>query len=155
MTTEVQGVLFYTQEDIDAKVAELKFDNQRELALLTDNISNGIVDTLKGEVREGNMEKDYANALYREFCNNVGLVLKEINNAYSVTVSYEGTELAVFTDIEADSDDDAIEFVKDNMDISDIEVTLTLEFEGSTQYGSVSLSPYELELDFDYEAEEQ
>ena len=155
MTTEVQGVLFYTQEEMDAKTSDHTIKLVRELALQNDKTSNGIIEVLKSEIREGNIEKDYANALYREFCDNVGLVHKEITTTYTVTVSYQGTEVAKFGGVEASDEDDACDNVRDNMGTDDIEVTMTLSFNDDTEYGSVSLSSYELELDFDYEAEEE
>jgi hypothetical protein len=153
MTEMTQGVLLYTQEELDEKVAEGTRRLYAEIALYNTKTSEAIVNVLKSEINEGNIEKDYANALYDLFCDNAGLVRQDIKTTYSVTVSYRGNELATFAGIEASSEEEAIDVVQDDLVFDDIEVSMTLEHDGNTEYGSMTLSNWEFDLDFDYSAE--
>lgn len=158
MTEISQGVLFYTQEDIDNKVLEVQAESNRrvfqELALHNDKVSNSIVEVLKGEVREGNMEKDYANALYGAFVDNVGLVAKTITTTYDVTVYSFGNEVCTFHGVEADSEEEACDLVESDISLDDVEVNFSLEFNGDTNYGSVSMSSWDFDAELTFEAVE-
>lgn len=158
--TEIQGVLFYTQEDVDTKVSELETASNmrvvRELAMLNDKISDGIVSVLKGEVVEGNMTLEYANELYDKFCDNVGLVRKEITNTYEVTVYYEGNEVGTFSGVEARDEDSACEEVENNLDVDGITLTFQFSYNGDTNYAEIERSAYDFDTsDFSFEANEE
>ena len=152
MSTEIQGVLFYTEQEHNEAIAN---SNLSERNTVVSRISDNIVAVLKSEVSEGNLTLEYANTLYDNFCDMAGLTRQIITNTYTVTVSYNGSEVARFLGVVATDEDEACDNVRDNMSTDDIEVTMTLSFEDDTEYGTVSLSSYELDLDFDYEAEEE
>ena len=156
VTDPNQGVLFYTQDEVDSKLAEANKEMYRQVEVARTStktlIADAIAATLKDELREGTMDKDNVNELYARIAERADLPARTINNTYSVTVSYNGESIAEFSGIEADNEDSAVEEVENNMDV-EVEINFTLSYNNDTEYGSVSQSSYDFDLD--YEANEE
>jgi PDZ domain-containing secreted protein len=93
------------------------------------------------EVREGNMERDYATALYNTIAEKVGTsTVTSIGGLYTVEISYEGDVIMTLNDIEAESEDEACDKVSEDLSVDDVQITFTVSVNGD--YETVE-APYD------------
>lgn len=143
----------YTQEVMDANVQQTSL---RNVTNRVTQISNAIAFVLRGQVTEGNLEREYANDLYTMMADEAGLPNKTICGTYTVSVGYNGSTVATFRGIEANDEDDACDKVRDELEVDDPFVNITLGYDGNSEPAEISLSwGYDLDLSFDFEAEEE
>ena len=152
MSTEIQGVLFYTEQEHQEAIAT---SNLSERNTVVSRISDNIVAVLKSEVSEGNLTLEYANTLYDNFCDMAGLNRRNITNTYTVTVFYDGNEVAEFTGVEASDEDSACSEVEENLELDEVEIHFSLSYNGDYANNSVSLSPWDWDSDFSFVAVEE
>jgi hypothetical protein len=114
------------------------------------------LDWFKGEVRSGTMAKEDAEGIFNGLADSLGWdTVESITTLFTVTVDYDGETIAEFSDIEADDEDSACEEVEGNINIDDVEVTLQVSYNGSSQEGTVNRT-YEFDpSDLSFTATEQ
>lgn len=143
--------LFYTQEEVDAKLSEATqkatLNTLRELALQNERISDAIFRVMKDEA-DNTMTKESAQELYDRFHNEAGLVNKTIQSTYSVTVSVDDRVVGTFDGVEADDADDACDIVTEAVEA---EMTIELSYNGVTLTDTI----YGWNLNITAEAEEE
>lgn len=151
-----QVQMFYTQEEVDAKVSEIDVQRLVEVESIKDKTVNTISDNihqiLKDEVATYSLGKDYAQQLYDRFVAEAGLVAKRIASKYEVTVYCDGQTVATFSGIEADDEDSACAEVLDNLDVNSI-ITMTVSYDGQECEESIDYDSWN--LDFTAEAVEE
>ena len=160
MNTE--GQTLYTQQDLDEKSSELtrawtaEVDNANKRA--SGRLRQLALDWFKSEVRGGSMTKDDALGIFNGLADALGWdTVDNLSSLFTVKVSYQGDLVAVFEDIEADDDDNAIEEVSDNLSIDEVTITFDLEYNGFTQSAEARLSTRDFDPtgDLEFSAEEQ
>ena len=163
MFTTPDNVVLYTQEDIDTMKAEAQATAQAQFKAGTDygircttNDINAKVLAHFKDVASGAMDSDEVVEAYNDLARALGWdTVTTLNTLYTVTVEYDGYTIAEFSEVEANSEEDAISEVRTNIEIEDISVTFTLGFNGQTCEetipGSGSIDSY----DFEYSATEE
>lgn len=148
--------LFYTPEEVDAKVSEAKsqatLDTLRELAHQNIRTSTAIFEVMKEEA-DNTMTKADAQELYDKFVERAGLVAKQFTSKFTVSVSFEGAEIAQFEGIEAEDEDDAIAEVSDNIEIEAF-TRVQVTYDGTTDRVTVPLEQYEVDLQYNADEED-
>lgn len=143
--------LFYTQEEVDAKLSEATqlstLNKMRELALQNERISDAIFRVMKDEA-DNTMTKESAQELYDRFVNEAGLVARTIQSTYSVTVSVDDRVVGTFDGVEAEDADDACDIVTEAVEA---EMRLEISYNGVTLTDTI----YGWDLNITAEAEEE
>lgn len=153
--------LFYTQEEVDAKVSEAVTDGVQALHRANARVSSDLRDKaiawFKNEVREGNMIKEDALGIFNGLAGALGWnTVDSLTSTYSVTVMYDGTEIALFQEVEADDEDDACNKVLEDMNIESVTISFDIFYGGSNESGEVEISSWDLDNDrFTAEANEE
>jgi len=143
MITTPDGVVIYTEEDMQALRSELisvgaqKYEDGK--GVMHRILRGEALDWFKGEVRSGTMSKDDAVGIFNGLAGALGWTQVEtIATLFTVTVDYEGETIAEFSDIEADDEDSAVDEVESNFEVEDVEVSFTISYNGDTQTNSVN-----------------
>ena len=129
-----QQVLYYTQAEVDAKVAEalnnaLIKEQQSNRSLLA-SLEYKALDWFKSEVRNGSMTKEDALGIFNGLADALGWdTVDTIASTYLVTVTINDLEIGTFDGVEADDEDDAVAQVLENLDA---EATFEVSFNGQT-----------------------
>jgi hypothetical protein len=164
-TPEVQGqqVLFYTEDELQAKITEVvnrltethqndvTWQVVRERRNIHDNVYEA-VKSMRDEVDEESLV-----SMYNTIAERCGwLPIEAFTKLYSVSVCYQGTEVAVFTDVEAENEDDAQDKVLEDMNLDDVTISFDISYGNNSDSGEVSISSWDLDTDeFTAEAHEQ
>lgn len=159
MFTTPDGVELYTEEDMnvarEAQRTQFVAGTEYGVRATSNDLRDKAVEWFRGEVREGNMVQEDALGIYNGLAEALGWVtLDSLTMLYSVTVSYNGMNIAEFEDVEADDASSAEDEVRSNMNIDDVEVNFTLSYGDHSHDGSVNMT-YEWEDDFEFSASEQ
>ena len=132
------GMTVYTQDDIDNAVANATIRTKESTI---NSVCNDVKDIFKGEVRESNMERDYATALYNTIAQKVGgTTVTTIGATYTVEIVYEGETVMTLNGVEAEDEDDATEKVSNDISVDDVELRFTISY--GSDYETVE-SPYD------------
>ncbi len=136
MITTPDGVNIYTDSDVQEKVAEAKTIATDLANKYTSNrISNVVETTFKSEVREGNMEEDYAVGLYNNLASQLDWsTIDNLSVKYTAVVNFLGDELFTINDIEADDEESAKQSVWDDFNISNVRISFDVESQGEACY---------------------
>lgn len=139
--------MFYTQEEVDAKVSEAVTDGVQALHRATANVSTKLrdkaIEWFKGEVRGGSMDKDDALGIFNGLADAIGwATIDTISSTYAVTVSVDDKVIGTFEGVEADDEDDAVAIVTDEIEA---EMTIELSYNGTTL--SETFSGWDLSID--------
>ena len=153
------GVTLYTENDMDEarETQRTQFNVGVDFGTnaTKNDLRNRALDWFKSEVREGNMAKEDAEGIFNGLAEALGWdTVTSLNSLYTVSVSYNGTIIAEFEDIEADDASSAEDEVSSNMEVSDVEVKFMLNYNGQTARDSVNMT-YDWDDEFEYEATEQ
>lgn len=150
-----QGVLFYTHDEVEAKLAEANKELYAQVDIAKTSVrnicANAIAFVLKEELKAGTMAKEDVVELYERIASLADLPARAINSTYTVSVSYRNESIAEFSGIEAEDEDSAIEEVRDNLEV-EVEVNFTLTHDGHSEYGTVTEAygrAYEYDIDFE------
>jgi hypothetical protein len=153
----IQAPLFYTEEEVTAKVNEAvnkhsiealdALERNREIAInrTIENMQRNILTVLRATEL---VDRETAIALYNEIADYYGWVHASVLTQYEVEVTYSGNVIGTFT-VEAEDDDAAVDLVQSNMD-SEATMTVTLSHGDEEIEGEVYLSDWELTDHFEY-----
>lgn len=165
--TYTQEPLFYTAEDMVAKITEALNSAHQDADLrvqrakdnLNASIAERLVSLLKDRASDGYLDKSTAQDIYDVM--KVHFNWSEANltaNRYNVSVTYDGSLIAE-VEVEADDEDEACDTVRDDFILYNADVSLTFrdaegnEYEHELSGVEHELSEYQDNLDF--VAEEQ
>lgn len=145
--------LFYTQEEVDAKVSEVTRSWNDAVSNAYRNTSNDLrdraIEWFKSEVRGGSMAKDDALGIFNGLADALGWeLLDNLTSMYSVTVTVDDRVIGTFEGVEADDEQDACDKVTE-----ELEAEMTIE----VSYGRQTLTDtvYGWDLNVEAEAEEE
>jgi hypothetical protein len=97
------------------------------------------------------MDKDEVTESYNALARELGWnTVSTLNATFTVSINHNGTTIAQFMGVEADDCDSAEAEVRDNMEIEDVEMHFTINFNGETETNTSNIT-YEFdsyELDF-------
>ena len=154
------GVTLYTQLDMDEARETQRTQFNAGVDVGTNATKNDLrtkaLDWFKSEVREGTMAQDDALGIFNGLAEALGwATVTKIGSLYTVIVNYQGTTIAEFTDIEADSLSEAEDKVSSDLEVEDVEVSIQVSFNGETCSETVNMT-YEFDTDeLEFEASEQ
>ena len=136
MITTPDGVNIYTDQDVQEKVAEAKTTATDSANRYTNLRIAGVVETtFKSEVREGNMEEDYAVGLYNNLASQLDWsTIDNLSVKYTAVVNFLGDELFTINDIEADDEQSAEQSIWDDLNISNVRLSFDIEASGEGGY---------------------
>jgi hypothetical protein len=136
MITTPDGVNIYTDQDVQEKVAEAKTIATDSANKYTNLRIAGVVETtFKSEVREGNMEEDYAVGLYNNLASQLDWsTIDNLSVKYTATVYAFDDELFTINDIEADDEQSAEQSIWDDLNISNVRLSFDVEANGEGGY---------------------
>ena len=150
--------LFFTQDEVNAKVSEAVTDGVHALHRATSNLSNDLraraIEWFKSEVRGGSMIDEDALGIYNGLADALGWdTVDSLTTTYRVTVLYNGDEVGEF-DVEADDEDSAIEDVRDNLSL-EASMDISVEYGGNTSgTTTVYLDAWDISDDLVFTVEE-
>lgn len=161
MENEVQGqqVLFYTEEEVAAKITEVtknltetyECELDFKLRAYKNVTRENALEAVRGMRDE--VDEESLVSMYNTIAEAVGWdTIDALTKTYTVTVSYKGYEVATFTEVEAESDGEACDKVLEDMDISDFNISIELTYGNNSESGEVSLGSWDIDTD-DFEAE--
>ena len=134
------GLTVYTAEELSTAVTASQVRTGESLKR---TYANGTLQVLRGEVRNGDITSDYATDLHNKLASTIGFdEVESIQSTYSVTVSYNGEEIATFTGIEADDEDDATDKVSNDLEVEEVEISITVNYDGNSESATVSGDTY-------------
>ena len=145
-----QQQLFFTQGEVDAKVAEalnnaLIKEQQSNRSLLA-SLEYKALDWFKSEARSGSMSKEDALGIYNGLADALGWdTVDSIASTYSVTVYVDGDEVGTFDEVEADDEDSACAEVIENVEI-EATMFIRLNYNGSHREDEREVSVYDLDI---------
>jgi hypothetical protein len=159
--------LFYTEDEVTAKVAEahtIAEQNgdlrvQRAKDNLNAHIAESLVEVLKTNVQMGDLDKATAQDIYdtmkvKHDWSDASLTV----NLYNVTVTLDGSEIAE-VEIEAEDEDEACDLVRDDFTLYNADVTLTFTDGQGNEYThevtGVEHEMYEYQDSLEFTAEQQ
>lgn len=130
------GLTVYTAEEMSQAVTD---GQVRTLNSLKQTFADEILQLFRSEVEEGNLTREYATDLYNGIASAIGFdTVESISSKWTVEAVYNDEVIAEFTDIEADSEEEAIDKVSSDLSVEEVEMTITIEYDGRTETGSVS-----------------
>lgn len=159
--------LFYTEDEVTAKVAEahtIAEQNadlrvQRAKVILSETIAESLVAVLKTNVQMGDLDKATAQDIYDTMA--VTYIWAETSlstNVYEVIVTLDGDQIASI-EIEAENEDEACDLVRDDFTLTNADVSLTFTDGQGNEYThevtGVEHEMYEYQDSLDFTAEQQ
>jgi hypothetical protein len=155
----IQGTLFYTEADMvearETQRTQFTAGTEYGARATKNDLNTKAIEYFRNEVREGSMDKDDALGIYNGLAEALGwTTLDSITTKFTVTVSYNGNIIAEFSGIEADDADSAEEEVSSNISVDDVELSISLSYNGDSATESVNVS-YDWDEDFEYSASEE
>lgn len=161
--TYEQPPLFYTKEEVEALVEATKtslitahdITVKDRLEIHELGIKDAVYRAMREAISEGFVTKDEAVSVYNLIADKCGWTnVMSFPTHFTVTVEYDGYEIATFHDVEAENEDKAVEEVLENMEV-EAEMTITLTYNGDSGYDTVTYDQWNLDDRFSAEAEEQ
>lgn len=165
MDTQLDGQqqLFYTEEEVQAKItqvvenltstntANLKWELSRQRRRTQESAYDACKNML-GEVDDESMV-----SIYNTIAEACGWdTIEAFTKMFSVTVMYNGSEIAIFEDVEAQDEDEACNTVLENMQVESANISFDISYGHATESGSADVDTYSLDTDeFTAEATEQ
>lgn len=163
-----QEPLFYTADEVVAKVTEaLNAAYEAEthkIQRTKDNLSANHAEQLLDVLRQhlDRISEEHALSIYNQMARYCGWTLLDTikQNLWTVTVTCGYDQVAELEDVEADSEEDAIDFVRDSFDLYDLSATVTFRDHNGHQH-DLEVSNLEHELgdyftdNLDFEASPQ
>ena len=153
------GVTLYTEADMaEARETQrTQFNVGAEFGVrsTTNDLQDKAINWFRNEVREGNMTQDDALGIYNGLAEALGwTTVDSLTILFTVVVSYNGNTIAEIEDIEAEDADSAEDEVRNDLEVSDVEVSFTLVY-GDKSYCETVNNTYEFDDEFEYQAVEQ
>lgn len=162
-----QEPLFYTAEEMVAKVTEALNASYQDADLrvqrakdnLNASIAENLVEVLKNQVANCDLDKTTAQEIYDVMASSHGWSEASLTtNLYSVTVTLDGSEVAE-VEVEAEDEDTACDLVRDDFTLYNADVTLTFTDGQGNEYThevtGVEHEMYEYQDSLEFTAEQQ
>ena len=134
------GLTVYTSDDLATAISAAQVRSSESLKR---TYAQETLEVLREEVRNGDLTTEYATDLHNKLASAIGFdEVSSIQSTYSVMVSYNGEEIATFTGIEADDEDDATDKVSADLEVEEVEISITIGFNGMSESNTVSGDTY-------------
>lgn len=147
------GMTVYTQDDIDNAVANATIRTKEGTI---NSVCNDVKDIFKDEVRESNMARDYATALYNTIAQKVGgMEVTTIGATYTVEIVYDGETIMTLNGIEADDEDEATDTVSNEISVDDVELRFTISHDGNYETVESPFDSWDIITALEYNAIEE
>ena len=165
----VQGQLFYTEEEVIAKInnsvqqalagtLSAEFCDkavQRAKDNLTLVLSDNTLQAIKESVDDYTIDRDTAVTLYNRIADyNEWSNIKSIARKFTVEVVYNGSSVGEFT-VEADNEEAAEAEVSENLEITDATMSLSLSYGDQAVDGEAYVDGWNIADDLTFNVEEQ
>jgi hypothetical protein len=157
MITTPDGVVIYSEEDLQsARSTEYAAGYERGKGTMHKTIGKEVLAWFKAEVANDDMNVELALNTYNKLAEAIGWeTVDSLTTKYTVCVNYNDMTIGQFEDVEAEDEDSAIEEVRDNLEVDDVELSITLSYNGQQHRDSVNMT-YEFDSDeLEFEATEQ
>lgn len=106
-----------------------------------DNNRDSVLQAIKSMARESVLDRDTALTVFNTIADNAGWdTVDSIATTYTVTVTLFGQTIGEFTDVEADSDDEAVSLVEGGADISLANLSVSVDFNGESLDDTIDLT---------------
>ena len=100
-----------------------------------------VLNTLKSMVREEILDRDLALTVFNTIADNAGWdTVESIAMTYTVTVSLFGQTIGEFTEVEASDEDEAVSIVEQGFEISQADLSITVDFGNESLDDSIDLT---------------
>jgi hypothetical protein len=156
----IQAPLFYTEEEVEAKVNETiasrnlyTYDEVQERTNIVRGRTTEEIQQITLNVMRSTdlVDRETAIALYNEIANACGWDEATVLTQYEVEVIYDDTTIGTFT-VEAEDEDSAMDIVRDNME-AEATMTVSVSFNDEACEGEIYVSQWDLN-DFTFNAQE-
>jgi hypothetical protein len=157
MITTPDGVALYSEEDLQsARSTEYAAGYERGKGTMHKTIGKEVLAWFKAEVANDDMNVELALNTYNKLAEAIGWeTVDSLTTKFTVCVNYNGTTIAQFEDIEADDAESAEEEVSCNIEVDEVEISITLSYNDQKHRDSVDMT-YEFDSDeLEFEATEQ
>ena len=156
----IQDPLFYTEEEVQAKITEATTNlyTQDALYQFRDRGIKTYLERMQGDIQTvlratDLVDRETAVALYNEIADYYGWEHMTALNTYTVEVTYGGNLIGTFS-VEAEDEDAAIEEVQSNMEAEGT-MTISLSYNDQEVSGEAYLYNSDLCESFEYRAWEE
>lgn len=146
MITTPDGINLYTEEDYNT-VSNQQFNVGVEYGknATSNNLRERALEWFKSEA-ESSMTKEDALSIFNGLADALGWeTVNSITSVYRVTISFQGACVGEF-DLEAEDEDSAIEDVRDNLELVEAELSLSLSYNSDSSHETVDMS-YDFDMD--------
>jgi len=100
----------------------------------------GVLGALRSLVNDGELYAKYALEAYNRIADVCGWDIRDnIMATYTVTVSHDGDDVLTVEGVEADSPEEATAMVLEHLEVSNINMTFTLSYNGEEAEGSAPI----------------
>jgi polyhydroxyalkanoate synthesis regulator phasin len=114
-----------------------------------------IIDVLRDTVTMGEMDIESAQSLLDDILRAAEMESAKILTKWDVYATLNGSDFFHFEDVEAQTDEEAIDKVKDSLRIEDVTLTVSFSWEnGYSEEAEVRGFDYDIEDELDWSAEE-
>ena len=155
--------LFYTEDEVQAKITQVvnnltethTHDVQYQLVRQRRQLHEAVYEACKGMLNE--VDDESMISIYNTIAEACGWdTIDAFTKLYTVSVCYKGTEVAIFTDIEADDEESAQDKVLEDMSIDNVSIAFDISYGNNSDSGEVEVSSWDIDTDeFTAEATEQ
>lgn len=158
-TPEVEVLSDPIAQAISAQVSEA---SRRAIRETNNKAISAITNALQDRIDEGSdLDKETARDIFKAFCEYLGYFAENpFKSKYKVTVKY-GYNTLFSVEVEADSEDEAREEVEQNLSLSNLRVSGTVEYSGDDDTADGEFEDHEDDrcieiddLDLNFEVEE-
>ena len=145
-----QGVLFYTEEEVNQKVADA-LDNEagKTFRIIRDMVIAGIKEAVDDET----IDRMTANAVFDHIIAKTGWDTTSFG-VYNVTVYADGNEVGTVYAVEAQDEEEAVDLVENDFTVRDVTTTFQFSYNGTEFEGETYSDSWNHSIDFTFEASE-
>jgi hypothetical protein len=151
-TVTIDGATYYSASRVSD---QYKVGLDHGMNIAKNKARNSIIDVMRDTVAMGGMDLEDAQSLLTALLTACDMEDAKLLLKWNVYATLNGSDFYQFEGVEAETDEDAIEKVKESFHINDITLTATFSWDGG--YGdeaSVYGFDYDIEDNLDWSAEE-
>ena len=151
-TVTIDGATYYSAVRVSD---QYKVGVDHGLNIGKNKARNAIIDVLRDTVTMGEMDIESAQSLLDDILRVAEMDSAKILTKWDVYATLNGSDFFHFEDVEAQTEDEAIDKVKDSLEVSDVTLTVSFSWEnGGWEEAEVRGFDYSVEDELDWSAEE-
>ena len=159
MTHTIDGATVYTYEEVQTKELQATTREYYRTIRMMADITLGV---LRDKVADESLTEEQALDIYNTLSSKVSSdnwpTIETIVRTWIVRVSYNYDEILAVDDVKADSEEDAIAEVRDNLSIHNVRLSFDIEYDGegrTSDSADVDYDDDDVHSNLDFSAEEQ